>query len=135
MYKNLKRAAVWTAFLFLLVIGQHSSAQVLGNPTAVARSTATENSHVFDAAPGYLYSLGVTTSGTAGYAMLFDAVSAPSNGAVTPVACYAVAANSTGFYQYGSPFPFGTGITAVFSTTGCATLTLSATAFFFAQVR
>lgn len=128
-------------FLSLLILAAilhaapANAQQILGNPIGLAQTTTTESSHVFKAAPGNLYNLAVTTSSAAGYVMLFNATTAPSNGAVNPIACYGVAANSSLFIPYGYPLPFGTGIVAVYSTTGCNTLTLSTTAFFAAQVR
>jgi hypothetical protein len=105
-----------------------------------AVSAAAESSHVFcDAtgaspvhkAPCFIRSLYVTTGATAGYLMTFNAVSAPVNGAVTPVMCIAVPANSTWAIDFGETSEqYVTGMTAVFSTTGCFTQTLSATAFF-----
>lgn len=105
-----------------------------------AVSTAAESSHVFcDAtgtapvhkAPCFIRSLYVTTGATAGYLMTFNAVSAPVDGAVTPVICVAAPANSTVAMDFGDTTDqYVTGMTAVFSTTGCFTKTASATAFF-----
>lgn len=121
--------------VFLALFLPHKGhAQIIGNPTAMAQSTTGESSHVFKSTgPGYLYSLGTTTS-AAGWLMVFNTTTAPSNGAVTPANCYQVAANTSVLFPYATPFPFSTGITAVFSSTGCFTLTL-ANAFFAAQVR
>lgn len=104
------------------------------------RSGAAESNHVFcDAtgaspthkAPCFLRSLYVTTGASAGYLMVFDAVSAPVDGAVTPRECIPVAANSFVAIDFGDTSePFVSGLTAVFSTTGCFTKTASATAFF-----
>ena len=109
------------------------------------RSTAAEASHVFcDAtgaspvhkAPCFLRSLYVTAGAAAGYLMTFDAVSAPADGAVTPVECIAVAANQTGSLDFGETAEqYVTGLTAVFSTTGCFSKTGSATAFFKARAQ
>lgn len=105
-----------------------------------AVSGAAESSHVFcDAtgtapvhkAPCFIRSLYVTTGATAGYLMTFNAVAAPSNGAVTPQMCIAVPANATWGVDFGDTTDqYVTGMTAVFSSTGCFTQTLSATAFF-----
>lgn len=105
-----------------------------------AFSAAAESSHVFcDAtgtapvrkAPCFLRSLYVTTGATAGYLMTFNAVSAPVDGAVTPRECIAVPANSTVSLDFADTTEdYVTGLTAVFSSTGCFTKTASATAFF-----
>lgn len=99
-------------------------------------STAAESNHVLKAGAGNFYSATITNGATPGYVMLFDAVSAPADGAVTPVECFAMPATSstlgvTFFY----PDVFATGITIVYSSTGCFTKTASATAYFSAQVK
>lgn len=113
-------------------------------PTAAAAagitpvvSAAAEGSHVLKSGAGNLYSLYVSTGAAAGYLMTFNATSAPADGAVTPVECIAVPANSTAsaFNGSGPPDAYSTGITAVFSTTGCFTKTVSATAFFKGRVQ
>lgn len=103
--------------------------------TAPVNSATGEANHVFKNAPGVLYGFSVTTGATAGYALVYNATSAPVDGAVTPVACYAVPANTTIGVAY-TPLPvtFTTGITIVFSSTGCFTQTSSATAFFIGEV-
>jgi hypothetical protein len=95
-------------------------------------SSALEASHVLKASAGNLYSLYVMTTSTAGYLMTFNAISAPSNGAVTPVECIPVLASSYAIVDFADAPPdrYSTGIVAVFSTTGPFTLTTSATAFF-----
>lgn len=105
-----------------------------------AVSGSAESSHVFcDAtgtapvhkAPCFIRSLYVTTGAAAGYLMTFNAVSAPIDGAVTPTECIAVGANQTISLDFGETAEqYVTGLTAVFSTTGCFTKTASATAFF-----
>jgi hypothetical protein len=113
-------------------------------PTAAAAagitpvvSAAVESSHILKASAGNLYSVYVTTGATAGYLMVFNATSAPVDGAVTPNECAYVPANSTTSVSY-LPGPVGvysTGITAVFSSTGCFTKTASATAYFHGLVK
>lgn len=100
-------------------------------------SAALEGSHVFKGAAGVNYSIYVTTSTTPGYLMTFNATSAPADGAVTPIECVAVPASSSVSVSLGSgpPDTYSTGITAVFSTTGCFTKTVSATAFFKGRVQ
>jgi hypothetical protein len=99
-------------------------------------SSAAESSHVFKASAGNLYAWQVTTGASAGYVLIFNATSAPANGAVTPIKCVQVSANSTvGAGPVVPPEAFSTGITALFSTTGCFTATASATAFFSGDVK
>lgn len=105
-----------------------------------AVSGAAESNHVFcDAtgtspvhkAPCFIRSLYVTTGAVAGYLMTFNAVSAPADGAVTPIECVVAPASSTVSLDFGETAePYVTGLTAVFSSTGCFTKTASATAFF-----
>lgn len=104
--------------------------------TAVVSASA-EGSHVLKASAGNLYSIYVTTGVTAGYLMVFNATSAPVDGAVTPNQCVWAPANATTSVNYGSgpPGVYSTGITAVFSSTGCFTKTASATAFFHGRVK
>lgn len=98
-------------------------------------STAAESSHVLKASAGNLYAYQVTTGAVAGYVMIFNATSAPVDGAVTPVKCVAVPATATVGVSNSPPEYFSTGITAVFSTTGCFTKTASATAMFSGDVK
>lgn len=105
-----------------------------GAAVTSASSTAAASNLVLKASEGNLYHLTATIGATSGYLMLFDATSLPSNGAVTPVYCAPVTSNGTnGFIalEFSTPKRFGTGITAGFSTTGCFTLTASATGNFF----
>jgi hypothetical protein len=88
-------------------------------------------------AAGVLFSAYVTTGGTAGYLMIFNAASNPSNGAVTAglasgnlIDCvYAPAMSTTSLNYINTPEAYTVGITAMFSTTGCGTLTASNAAF------
>ncbi len=114
-----------------------SSNSVVG--MASTPSTAAESDHVLKAGAGNLYGLTITVGATSGYLMLFNATSAPVDGAVMPAYCDPVISNGTNGGSAVSwnnfPLVFSTGITAVFSTTGCFTKTASATASFFAQVK
>lgn len=106
---------------------------IVGGSTAFA-STAAESSHVIKATPGSLNALTITIGATSGYVMLFNATALPSNGAVTPAWCARIVSDGTvGTLAVAWPAaqPFSVGITAGFSTTGCFTLTASATAAFF----
>lgn len=105
-----------------------------GAATTRASSTAAESNRVLKASAGNLYDLKVTIGATTGWVMLFDATALPSNGAVTPVWCeYVLSTGTAGgiAVAFPTPMPFATGITAGFSSTGCYTLTASATAAFF----
>lgn len=103
-----------------------------GNPV---RSSTTESSHVLKSSAGTLFGLSVTSS-AAGYILIYNATTAPADGAVTPVACYYLASGPGTLGIAFTPFPLNmsTGITAVFSSTGCFTQTSSSTAFFSGQV-
>lgn len=101
-----------------------------------ANSTVAEGSRVVCSADCRLYGFLATTGASAGYVLIFDATSAPSDGTVTPKLCYSVPATSTVAASWGDiPAQFTTGLTIVFSTTGCYTKTVSATAFFSVQVK
>ncbi len=98
-------------------------------------SSAAENGHVLKASAGNLYGLDVSSGASAGYVLIFNSTTIPSNGAVTPIKAYPIAANSAiGLSWSPVPLYFSTGISVAFSTTGPFTLTLSATAFFSGEV-
>lgn len=91
-----------------------------------------------------LRALTVKNGASAGFVMVFDAASLPGNGAVTSCTssatarpclmwCVPLAANSAVAVEWDSPLRFTTGIVAGFSTTGCDTITASATAKFMGQ--
>ena len=103
--------------------------------TNPVNSAAGEASHVFLNKPGTLYGFSVTSGASAGYVLIYNLTAAPVDGAVTPVACYALPASQTIGVAF-TPLPLNmtVGITAVFSTTGCFSQTSSATAFFTAQI-
>lgn len=89
---------------------------------------------VVKASAGNLYSFEVsadsTLSAAAWWIMLYNATSAPVDGAVTPLKCYALPSGAT---SYAAAFPvpvaFSTGITIGVSTAGCFTKTASTHAF------
>jgi hypothetical protein len=104
-------------------------------PSAAGSSSS---SQVLKASGGNLYSAYATAGATAGWLMIFNSATAPSNGATTAGTaagglqdCVQVPANQSISINYagGPPEVFSTGITLVFSSTGCATLTASATAY------
>lgn len=118
------------------VRGDTNGTYVVASPSAAAAvgitpvvTSVAAGSLVVKATPGNLYSVQIGTAGSAGFLMMFNATSAPADGTVTPVFCKAVAANTTAEFPLIPPAAFSTGITAVFSTTGCFTKTISATAF------
>lgn len=116
--------------------------QITGSVTASGASavapvvsSAAEGSHVLKSSAGSLIAFIATSGASAGYVLLFDATSAPADGVVTPVECLSIPATSTLGFSAPTPVTFATGITIVFSTTGCFSKTISATAFFSAQVQ
>lgn len=116
-----------------VVIGASGSAAVGITPVV---SGSAEGTHVLKGSPGNLYDLYVTTGTTSGYLMAFNATTAPGDGAVTPIDCVAAPANATTsmFTSPGPPEVYSTGISVAFSSTGCFTKTVSATAFFHGRV-
>lgn len=103
---------------------------------ASTATTAVASNLVGKGSAGNFYAGTITTGATAGFGMLFNATALPANGAVTPVNCWVIPANSTAGISYGqTPYVASTGITIGFSSTGCFTLTASATAFISEQVK
>ena len=93
-------------------------------------TAAAASSKVISAFPARLRMVDVTTGASAGYVLVYDATAAPSDGTVTPVLCYKVAATSTYAWTYYTPLKFNTGVVVAFSTgASCFAQTLSATAF------
>jgi hypothetical protein len=106
------------------------------NALVPVSTTALASFLVLKASAGNLYSLHMTVGATAGFLMLFNSTTAPADGAVTPVHCIVAPANqTTSLSHIMYPASFSTGITAVFSSTGCFTKTASASAFFGGQVK
>lgn len=99
-----------------------------GAAVAPSFTTVAASSVVAKASAGNLYRVAVNSGASAGFLLVFNATSAPADGTVTPVVCRPVAANDFVEVIYNVPVRFSTGITAVFSTTGCFTKTASATA-------
>ncbi len=98
-------------------------------------STTTESGHVLKASQGTLFGLSVTSSAS-GYVLVYNSATVPTNGAVTPVACYYLSSGPGTLGIAFTPFPLymSTGISVAFSSTGCFTQTLSSTAFFDAEI-
>ena len=118
---------------------QSVNAAIIPNSTAGTQTAAVASSHVLKASAGALINVTVTIGATSGWLMIFEATSAPADGAVTPKYCRYVKSDGTGgasSVSWGDlPLTFATGITAVFSSTGCFTKTASATAYFSGQVQ
>lgn len=100
-------------------------------------SSALESNHVIKAGSGTLISAYVTTGAVAGYLLVSDSTTAPSAGgaAIAPIACVYAPANATTSIggQGGPAIIASTGITLVFSTSGCLTNTASNTVFLSGQ--
>lgn len=96
-----------------------------------AKTGAAASSLVAKASAGSVIS--ISGSAVAGsYIMLFNATSAPSNGAVTPDKCWGPMSAAGPFvfgWGVGPSFTASTGITVVSSSTGCFTQTLTNAAF------
>jgi|CXWL01.1.fsa_nt_gi hypothetical protein len=111
-----------------VVITPSSASGAAIAPSAVAAITGAQ---LLKASAGNLYGFNVTSSTTAGYVLLFNSATVPADGAVTPVKCYKLSANSTisGSWLPGPAARFSSGIVIVYSTTGCFTKTVEDTAF------
>src|SRR5690348_3641678 len=90
------RAALAAFFVAGIAMSAQAGETIVSQP-----STAAEGSHVFCARSCFLRSLYMTTGAAAGFLMTFNATSAPADGAVTPVECLPVAANSFVALDYG----------------------------------
>jgi hypothetical protein len=114
-----------------------TTAPVSSAGVAPVVSSALESNHVIKASPGVLISGYVTTGAVAGYLLVSDSTTAPSAGgaAIAPIACVYAPANATTSIggQGGPAIIASTGITLVFSTSGCLTNTASATVFLSGQ--
>lgn len=99
-------------------------------PSGYASASA-ESNHVVKNAAGNVYSV-YAFSTAAGLLMTFNSVTVPGDGAVTPIECIPVAANSYAAHDLNDiPDQYGTGISVAFSTgTNCFNKAASATAFF-----
>lgn len=101
---------------------------------ALAASAAAQSSFVVRATAGTVDFIQVNSSANPGYVMLFDAATAPVDGAVTPRLVWRLAANSTLDRGFDPPLRVETGCVLVFSSTGPTTKTADATAFFGGRV-
>jgi hypothetical protein len=107
------------------------SSETLAALTPVV-SSALESNHVIKASAGNFYAGYVTTGATGGWLLLANSTTAPTAGgaAIAPIACVVAPANATTSIGNQIPIRASTGITLVFSTSGCLTNTASATAYF-----
>jgi hypothetical protein len=103
---------------------------------AEGASTSVESGHAIKGSAGMRYDIQVTAGASAGNLMIFNSTTVPGDGAVTPVRCVSVGANTTvDIGASGDPPSYhSTGISVAFSTpagsAACLTKTASATAFF-----
>lgn len=117
-----------TAQGFSFVVEAADATSVSGTTAVV--SSAVSGGLVGKASAGNLYGFNVVAGASAGYVLIFNSTTVPADGAVTPVRCLPLAANSgVDVNLRGQPVYFSTGISLSFSTTGCFTKTASATAF------
>ena len=105
-----------------------------GAATSRTTTTALAANLVVKGSAGNLYGFTVsadsTLSGAAWWIMVYDATSAPADGAVTPAKCYAMPSGVTSAsYSFPAPTAFATGITIGVSTDGCFTKAASIHAF------
>lgn len=102
-------------------------------------STTLESCHVLKASAGNLYSLAVTIQATTVIVQVFNATSAPGDGAVTPIWSMPVISNGTlggNSWNFAIPVRGSTGLTVCASSaTTPFTKTASATAMFSAEVQ
>lgn len=97
---------------------------------APVASAAVSGGVVLKASAGNLYGFNVTSGASAGYVLVLNTATVPADGAVTPLRCFTLAANTSIEASWrAAPLYLTPGITVVFSTTGCFTKTASATAF------
>jgi hypothetical protein len=104
------------------------------SPVASISTGSLAANQIVSAVPANLYSFEVsadaTLSAAAWWIMIYDAASAPVDGAVTPKKCFAQASGTTSYAAaFPTPVVFSTGITIGASTTGCFSKTASTHAF------
>ena len=82
-------------------------------------SASSETSHVLKAGPGNVFTVSAANmGGSSGFLVLLNATSVPSDGAIAPLACAALAANGNAVIAYapGPPAAYSVGIVAVITT-------------------
>lgn len=107
-------------------------------PVAPTVSTTYTATKVLQASAAVLKGLSVTSTSASAFVMVFNATSAPADGAVTPAKCFQFNGPNTVAVSWGlAPLKLSTGATVVISTgADCLTKTTGvATAFFDAQVQ
>ena len=132
--RNMIRAAVLAA---LLAFAAPAFAQYTG-PSLPAQSSGPTGAVNLCQARCTMWTASITTGSSAGYWMVFDSPTIPSDGVlrVTPKYCWYWPANYSNGWFWPGGIPFVTGMTFVFSTgTDCAHKTASQTAFFTVQVQ
>jgi hypothetical protein len=103
-------------------------------PVSHVQTSAAGSSLVAKNSPGTLVRIDGSLA-TGAFVMLFDATTAPADGAVTPLKCWGPYTGAQGFtitWGVGPMLSMATGITIVSSSTGCFTKT--ATNFVFVSV-
>lgn len=101
----------------------------VGSGIVSSVTAAAGGSVIAKASAGNLYGINIVAGASAGFLMIFNSTTVPADGAVTPIKCLPIAANAGFSVTFNPPIRLGTGIVAVFSTTGPFTKTISATAF------
>lgn len=132
MYLNSSSQAVPVSPTSPLPVTNSGSGANLGVPYFATAALAANK--VVKASPGNLYGFQVsadtTLSAAAWWIMVYDATSAPVDGAVTPIKCYALPAGTTSLAaSWPTPLVLATGITIGVSTNGCFTKAASTHAF------
>ena len=120
--------SIFVALMLVLSFNQ-SKAQPASIPPV--HSSVIEASHVMCRQACSLAGATITTGASSGFFMLFDATSDPSDGAVVPVYCLAVASGQSTSFSSQNFGRFVNGLVFVFSTgANCVTKAESPTAFF-----
>lgn len=101
-------------------------------------STSAEATHILKGSSGTLCGIYATSLvATNAFLMVFNATTAPGDGAVTPTECVPISPNGVASISYGlgAASTYSTGISVAISSTGCFTKTTTGmTAFFHGQV-
>lgn len=118
------------AALLLLALPVSAWAQATLEPIQVGSSTAVFSSR----SQTKLIGLTITTSGNAVSVGVVDSASALSAGAVSPKACFYIAANQTAVVSFPTSPIFSAGIAGFVSSTGCGLYTADTTAHVSAEV-
>ena len=112
-----------------------------GTPTAYSSTTAIASNLVIPSSAnksltGFQVSADATLAAADWWIMIYDATSAPADGAVTPAKCYYMPATTTSYSAGFTGFTkFPNGIVIGVSTTGCFNKTASAHAFISGDVQ